>query len=78
MNATFTKEETDSLLDALDGKTAYLLINKLPERYQKVLHMRYALGLSLHEISEITGQSKNAVAVQVHRALERLRVLYNK
>lgn len=70
--------ETDSLLDALDGKTAYLLINKLPERYQKVLHMRYALGLSLHEISEITGQSKNAVAVQVHRALERLRVLYNK
>lgn len=70
--------DTDTLLDSLDGKTAYFLIKELPERYQKVLHMKYALGLSLQEISEITGQTRNAIAVQLHRAIERLRTLYNR
>ena len=70
--------DTDQLLDLLDGKTAYFLIKELPERYQKVLHMKYTLGLSLQEISEVTGQTKNAAAVQLHRAIERLRTVYNR
>ena len=69
-------DHTESLLNMLDGKTAILLIQRLPERYQKVLKMRYVQDLSLSEMSLITGQSKNTMAVQVHRGLEKLKLLY--
>lgn len=65
------------LFDILDGKAAFLLIKQLPVAYQKVMRMRYVQLLSLKEISLITGQSKNAVAVQAHRGLEKLKLLYN-
>lgn len=63
------------ILDALDGKAALLHIQKLPEKYQKVVRMRYVQDLSLKEIALITGQSKNAVAVQAHRGLEKLKLI---
>jgi len=62
------------LFNILDGKAALLLIQRLPKKYQTVLRMRYVQDLSLKEISLITGQSKNTVAVQIHRGLERLKV----
>jgi RNA polymerase sigma-70 factor (ECF subfamily) len=64
------------LLSMLDGKAAILLIQRLPVAYQKVMRMRYVQDLSLNEISLITGQSKNTIAVQAHRGLEKLKVLY--
>ena len=64
------------LLDILDGKAALLLIQRLPETYQKVMRMKYIQDLSLQEMSLITGQSKNAIAVQTHRGLEKLKLLY--
>ena len=63
-------------LDALDGKAALLLIARLPVAYQKVMRMRYVQELSLKEMSLVTGQSKNAIAVQAHRGLEKLKLLY--
>jgi len=65
------------LFNILDGKAALLLIARLPEKYQKVLRMRYVQDLTLKEMSLITGQSKNSMAVQVHRGLEKLKLLYN-
>jgi RNA polymerase sigma-70 factor (ECF subfamily) len=65
------------LFNFLDGKAALILIQRLPEKYQMVLRMRYVQDLSLKEISLITGQSKNTIAVQIHRGLERLKELYN-
>jgi len=41
------------------------------------MEMRYARDLSLKEISLIAGQSKNAMAVQTHRGLAKLKLLYN-
>ncbi|MFA6511902.1 MAG: sigma-70 family RNA polymerase sigma factor [Patescibacteria group bacterium] len=64
------------LVNFLDGKTALLLIQRLPQKYQKVMRMRYTQDLSLQEMSLITGQSKNAMAVQVHRGLKKLKQLY--
>ena len=61
----------------MDGKTATLLIQELPEKYQKVMHMRYVRDLSIKEIALITEQSKNATAVQLHRGLEKLKLLYD-
>ena len=66
----------ESLVDMLDGKRALLLISRLPVRYQRVMRMRYVHDLSLANISLVTGQSKNAIAVQAHRGLAKLKLLY--
>lgn len=65
------------LFNFLDGKSAQLLIQQLPIKYQKVMRMRYVQDLSLKEMSLITGQSKNTIAVQMHRGLEKLKLLHN-
>lgn len=59
------------------NKSNFLLIACLPQKYIKIMRMRYIQDLSLKEISLITGQSKNTIAVQVHRGLNKLRLLYN-
>jgi len=66
------------LFDILDGKAALLLIQRLPAAHQKVMRMRYVQDLSLKEISLLTGQSKNTVAVQLHRGLEKLKLFYHR
>ena len=70
-------DNSGRLFNLLDGKAAILLIQRLPEKYQKVMRMRYVQELSLKEMSLITGQTKNALAVQLHRGLEKLKTLYN-
>lgn len=67
---------SENLLNFLDGEKAFLLIQQLPLKYREVIRMRYSQDLSLGEMSNITGQSKNAMAVQVHRGMEKLKLLY--
>ncbi len=64
------------LFDCLDGKAARLLIKRLPEKYRTVMRMRYVQDFSLKEMSLLTGQSANTMAVQVHRGLQKLKLLY--
>lgn len=71
-------DHSDRLINVLDGKAALLLIQNLPEKYKKVMRLRYVQNLSLKEISLITGQSKNAIAVQAHRGLIKLKLLYHQ
>lgn len=73
-----SEDDPERLFSVLDGKAAVLLIERLPVAYQKVMRMRYVKDLSLKEISLITGQTKNTVAVQVHRGLAKLRLLYKR
>ena len=68
--------DSGRLLNVLDGKAALLLIQRLPVAYQKVMRMRYVQDLSLKEMSLLTGQSPNTLAVQAHRGLEKLKLLY--
>lgn len=70
-------DDSEQDLNTMDGKTAMTLIGRLPEKYQKVMNMRYVKMLSLKEMSLITGESKNTIAVQIHRGLEKLKSLYN-
>jgi RNA polymerase sigma-70 factor, ECF subfamily len=72
-----SENNSESLFNILDGKKAILLIQRLPEKYQKVMRMRYIQDLSLKEMALVTGQSKNTMAVQLHRGLEKLKLLYN-
>ncbi|MEQ1561444.1 MAG: sigma-70 family RNA polymerase sigma factor [Nitrospira sp.] len=69
--------DSEQLLDVLDGKAAILLIARLPLKYQKVMRMRYTQNLTLGEMALVTGETKNSMAVQVHRGLMKLKVLYN-
>jgi RNA polymerase sigma factor (sigma-70 family) len=64
------------ILNVMDGEKAAKLIEELPEKYQRVLKMRYLHSLTLEEISDKIGQPKNTIAVQVHRGLEKLKALY--
>lgn len=66
---------TERTFRLFDGKMALLLIQHLPEKYQKVLRMRYIQNLSLEEISLITKQTRNTTAVQLHRGIRKLRKL---
>lgn len=70
-------DDSEHLFNSLDGKAALLFIERIPQRYQKVMRLRYVKDLPLGEIARITGQSKNTVAVQLHRGLEKLKLLYN-
>ncbi len=70
------EDNSERLINILDGKRAILLISRLPEKYQKVLMMRYIQDLSLKEMALVTGQSAKTLAVQVHRGLAKLRALY--
>lgn len=73
-----SSDNSERALNVFDGKKALLLIEHLPVKYAKVMRMRYTQDLSLKEISLITGQSRNAVAVQAHRGLIRLKKMYNR
>lgn len=68
--------EYERTTDILDGKEIILLLPQLSEKYERVIELRYLKGLSLKEISLLTGQSENTVAVQVHRGLQKLKKLY--
>ncbi len=68
--------DSERLFNTLDGKSASLLIQRLPEKYRNVMRMRYMQTLSLKEMSTITGQTTNTMAVQTHRGMEKLRLLY--
>jgi RNA polymerase sigma-70 factor, ECF subfamily len=70
-------DSSEQLLNALDGKTALLLIERLPEKYKRAMKMKYVQLLTLKEMSLITGETKNTIAVQIHRGLEKLKLLYN-
>jgi RNA polymerase sigma-70 factor (ECF subfamily) len=69
-------DDSKNIFNVLDGKAACLLIERLPVLYKEVMRMKYLQDLSLEEISAFTGLSKNTIAVQLHRGLERLKNLY--
>lgn len=69
-------DEQERSINVIDGREVIQLILVLSKKYQEVMRLRYVQSLSLKEISLITGQSKNTVAVQAHRGLAKLKVLY--
>jgi RNA polymerase sigma-70 factor, ECF subfamily len=69
-------DDTDILIDMIDGDAAMRLIDKLPHKYRHVMRMKYAYSMSLEEMSRLSGQSKNVIGVRAHRGLLKLRTLY--
>lgn len=76
METGFEPSEEDwreRYFDREEGKLIFLLLELLPEKYRNILRMKYEQDLSLDEISQITGETKNAVSVEIHRGIGRLR-----
>ncbi len=71
-------DDSEHLMNIIDGRSAALLIAKLPKKYREVIYMKYIENLSPSEISNITKQAKNTVSVQAHRGLIELKTLYNQ
>jgi RNA polymerase sigma-70 factor, ECF subfamily len=71
------EDETGRLEAILDGTRAAALLRQLPEDYGSIVFMRYIQEMSLEEIAEATGLSKNAATVRVHRGLQKLKSLFN-
>lgn len=71
-------DEHDRTINILDGREIIFMIPLLPKKYRSVIQMRYLKNLSLKEISLITGQSQNTVAVQLHRGLAKLKIIYEE
>jgi len=71
----FDDRERD--MDKFDGASAFILIDSLLSPYKEIMKMKYIQDLSLEEISLITGKSKNTLAVQIHRGIEKMKVLYD-
>jgi len=67
--------EMDKWIIEIDGKNAQKIILMLPFSYIKIMNMRYIQDLSIFEISEITGKTKNNITVILHRGLEKLTVI---
>lgn len=71
-------DDQERTMNIFDGKQVVQLIPLLPEKYETVIRLRYMQELSLKEISLITGQTPNTVAVQAHRGLEKLKTIYDE
>ena len=70
-------DDTESVENVIDGRSAFLLIEKLPEPYRNVMKMKYVQDLSLEEMSLITGKTRNTLAVRLHRGTQKLKELYD-
>lgn len=70
-------DDIKKFFELVDGKTALILIESLPEPYQNIMRMKYVKDLSITEMASLTGQSKNVITVQAHRGLQKLKLLYS-
>ncbi|MBX4215399.1 RNA polymerase sigma factor [Candidatus Parcubacteria bacterium] len=66
------------LVNQLDGERAIQCLKKIPDSYRDVVFMRYVQELSIKEIANILDETENNVSVRLHRALERLRTVFDR
>ena len=70
------EDDSERIFNILDSKRAILMIALLPKKYQQLMRMKYVENMSLEEMSEATGQTKNTAAVQISRGLVMLKKIY--
>lgn len=65
--------EVEKLDSKFEFEAVLLSLEKLNQATHEILLWRYVDGLSIKEIAEITGKTKNAVYVAIHRGLKELK-----
>lgn len=69
-------DDSERIFNRIDAGFVVLLMPKMTQKYRRVVTLRYVDDRSIQEIATKTGQSKKTVAVQIHRGLEQLAVLF--
>ncbi|MEI6022545.1 MAG: sigma-70 family RNA polymerase sigma factor [bacterium] len=74
--------EVDTTNDAIfkqdDIASVQKLLEELDEKSKQIIFLRYAEERSLDDIAELFDKTPNALAVQIHRIIEKLRKSYDK
>lgn len=73
--AGFDPEEESQqkkIIENIELKSVLQSLNKLPEKYEEVITMRYIDGLSPGKIAEVLGENENAVSVRINRAIKKI------
>ncbi len=78
LDETVAVIEQDQAGTALDIDILRKRIISLKDEYQEVITLRHLEGLSIDEISVVLGKDKNNVRVTLHRALTKLKELYQE
>ncbi len=71
------ENDAEDIINLLDSKRAAKMISLLPKKYRQLMRMKYVKSMSLGEMSEVVGQSKNTIAVQINRGLTKLKKIYD-
>ena len=69
--------EEFSIEEKADASFALKILDKIPTEYREVVVLRFVEGLSFKDIAEITKESENTVTVRFHRALEKLKKIFD-
>ncbi|MSR71693.1 MAG: RNA polymerase sigma factor [Candidatus Taylorbacteria bacterium] len=75
-----TSHDTPTVQDLenqIDGAEAMKLLDKIPKQYRDLIFMKYVEELSIKEIAEILDEPANNISVKIHRAIEKLKEIYN-
>ena len=65
----------DPAPDLTDALLVTQIFAKLPERYRRILQMRYYVGLSVKEIAKLEGIDRSSAGKLIKRAREKFREL---
>lgn len=71
----FSIDDRDKLQDSIAGKEILSVLNELDDLYREAMVLRYVDDLSVQEISEVLGETENAISVRLHRGLKKLKAL---
>jgi len=81
-------EDTIDLLDnakfpddidvRMEIKNVQTHLQQLPDDYRDLIVLRYMQELEIDEIAAIMGMTKNNTSVKLHRAIEKLKTLYEQ
>lgn len=69
-------DDSESLINQADGKTAMLLIPLLKEKHRQVVALSFEEQMTISEIAAATQQSNNTVIVQIRRGIDKLALLF--
>lgn len=69
-------DEHEKYARSEEGEKVRAVLKTLPERYQKILHLKFFAELSNTEIAEAVGDTANTVGVVLHRALKKFEEAY--
>ena len=68
----------DEIFKQDDIASVQKLLEELDEKSKQIIFLRYAEERSLDDIAALFDKTPNALAVQIHRIIEKLRKSYDK